>query len=170
MSKQQLTPIGQICQGIDKMKSGLSEALPAGIDPEKFVKNAKNALQMHAQQEALSKCDRKTIFTALTKAASDGLNIDGQESFLSVHYMKKDGKYVASYQPMVQGLVKLARNSGLIESIDSEVVYSNDKFKLIYGYERDFSHEPNYMVEDRGEPIMVWAMVTLSSGERIVRS
>lgn len=162
---KQLTPIGQICNAIDKMGASLDENLKGtGVSVSRFVTTAKTAIQTHTDKDRLSKADRNSLYLSIKKAASDGLMPDNREAALVVY-----GSTV-QYQPMVQGLVKLARNSGEIVSINSEVVYSNDEFELYYDFEGlKFKHAPNWK-EDRGEPCLVWASVKLKSGEIIARA
>lgn len=162
---QQLTPIGQICVAIDKMEGGLAESLNGtGIHPSRFIATAKMAVQTHTDKERLASADRQSLYLAIKKSAGDGLMPDNREAALVVY-----GNQV-QYQPMVQGLVKLARNSGEIESINSEVVYENDEFELSFEIDGvNFKHKPNWM-DDRGKPVLVWATVKLKSGEIIARA
>lgn len=161
----QLTPIGQICQAIDKMEGSLNESLRGtGISVDRFLATAKTAVQTHADKDRLAKADRNSLYLAIKRAATDGLMPGNGEAALVVY-----GDQV-QYQPMVQGLVRLARNSGEIESINSEVVYENDDFVL--GYDTDgitFKHNPDWKNE-RGSPVLVWASVKLKSGEIIARA
>ena len=128
MSNKEL--VKQVCKAVHTMKPQFAESLPAGLDPDKFIRNATNAIQMHPQQEKLLNADRQSLFLSLQKAAVDGLNIDGREAALTVFNTKVGGEWIskAQYMPMTLGLVKLARNSGEISTISAEVVYSNDEF------------------------------------------
>ncbi len=165
MTNKQLTPIGQICTAIDKMSGSLSEQLKGtGINPERFLATAKMAVQTHSDKDRLARADRNSLYLAIKKSAGDGLMPDNREAALVVY-----GEQV-QYQPMVQGLVKLARNSGDIVSINAEVVYENDEFELFYDFDGlKFKHAPNWK-EERGEPCLVWASVKLISGEVIARA
>lgn len=164
MSKE-LTPIGQICTALDQMGRSLDESLKGtGISTDRFLATAKTAVQTHMDKDRLASADRQSLYLAIKKSAGDGLMPDGREAALVVY-----GNQV-QYQPMVQGLVKLARNSGEIESINAEVVYENDEFEL--SYEIDgvrFKHSPKW-TSDRGQPVLVWATVKLKSGEVIARA
>lgn len=164
-TQKQLTPTAQICQAIDKMAPTLDESLKGtGIVPARFIATAKTAIQTHQQRDKLEQADRNSLYLAVKKAAGDGLMPDNREAALVVY-----GNQV-QYQPMVQGLVKLARNSGEIESINAEVVYENDEFELYYDFDGvKFKHVPNWS-SDRGMPILVWASVKLKSGEKIARA
>lgn len=165
MTNKQVSVIGQICQTIDKMQPSLEENLQGtGISVNRFLATAKTAIQTHAQKDKLEQADRNSLYLAIKKSASDGLMPDGREAALVVY------GNTAQYQPMVQGLVKLARNSGEIESINSEVVFENDEFELYYDFDgKKFKHAPNW-TGDRGQPVLVWASVKLKSGEVIARA
>ena len=137
---KELTTIGQICQSLDKMAPSLTESLQGtGITVQRFLATAKTAVQTHTDKDRLASADRNSLYLSIKKAAGDGLMPDGREAALVVY-----GSQV-QYQPMVQGLVKLARNSGEIESINSEVVYENDEFELYHDFDGvKFKHVPNW--------------------------
>lgn len=160
----QLTPIGQMCQAIDKMEGSLNESLKGtGINVGRFVATAKTAIQTHTDKDRLASADRQSLYLAIKKAAGDGLMPDNREAALVVY-----GNQV-QYQPMVQGLVKLARQSGEIEAIGAYIVYSEDQFVYRVGIDNLPQHqaggENGWFSTTRGEPIGVWAYVKLKSGD-----
>lgn len=160
----QITPLQQVCQGLQKMQTNFEQSLPKGLSADRFIRTATNAIQMHPQKDKLLQANRQSLYNSCQKAAIDGLMLDGREAALVVF-----GTDV-TYMPMTQGLVKLARNSGEIETITSEVVYEGDQFTCFYDVSgTSFKHEPNW-TGDRGAPVMVWAAVKLKSGEVIVRA
>jgi len=159
---QQVSVIKEICQTIDKMDSQLKQALPPNMDVSRFISTTKNGIQTHPQADKLAQADRRTLFASCVKAASDGLVLDGREAALVVFANN------VTYMPMTQGLVKLARNSGEIANITAEVIYKNDKFTYRLGMDEVPLHEPDWF-GDRGEPVGVWGLVKLKSGENIVR-
>jgi len=162
MSNQQLAVIKEICTTIDKMDNQLKQALPPNMEVSRFIATVKNGIQTHPQQDKLASADRRTLFASCLKAASDGLVLDGREAALVVFANQ------VTYMPMTQGLVKLARNSGEIAKITSEVVYKNDTFQYRLGVDDVPLHEPDWF-GDRGEAVGVWCCVKLNSGENIVR-
>jgi recombination protein RecT len=160
----QITPLQQLSQGMQKMEGNFRSALPKGMSVERFIKTATNAIAMHPEKDKLLSADRQSLYMACQKAASDGLEVDGRESTLVVF----SGK--VQYMPMTQGLVKLARNSGEIAAISSEVVYENDEFEFYEDFDGSkFKHQINWRV-DRGQPLLVWAKVKLTNGETIIRA
>lgn len=171
-TKNALTPIQQICVGLDKMERNIAESLPKGLSVDKFLRTAKNAIQMHPQKDKLAQADRGTLFNACQKAAIDGLMLDGREAALVVFNTKQGNNWVSSatYMPMTQGLIKMARNSGEISTISSEVVFENDEFEFYEDFDGvKFRFQPNWK-SDRGQPILVWAKIKLKDGETIIRA
>lgn len=152
------------------MKPELAKTLPKHIDPDAFARTVQTALQT---QPDLMQTTPRSLFIACMKAATDGLIIDGREAALVVRNVKiKDGgqerwEKQATYQPMVQGLMKLARNSGQIVSITAQVVYENDRFTYVLGDEERIEHAPASFDVERGRPIAAYAIVKLKDGTAI---
>lgn len=135
-----------VCENIKAMTPNFSAALPAHIPPEKFVRTVLTTLQLNP--DIANECEPQSIYNECTKAAADGLIIDGREAALVKYNVKKkiDGvdKWVpaAKYMPMVAGILKKARNSGEIASIVGRCVYANDKFHVVFGDDEKLTHEP----------------------------
>lgn len=161
-----LTPMQEVCVNIERMAPQFEQALAgSGVSKERFVRTALQGIQAHRDKDKLARANRTTLYLSVQKAAQDGLVLDGREAALSVFHNKDRGYDEVVYMPMVQGLVKLARNSGEIAKIASEVVYSKDKFTYRPGMDEAPVHEPDWFAPDRGEPVGVWATVTLKTGE-----
>lgn len=173
-----LTVKGQICAALDLMEKPLNESLSGtGVSVKRFLATAKTAVQTHTDQAGLEAADRNSLYMSIKKAASDGLMPDNKEAALVIYNTKqKDGTWAkqVNYQPMVQGLVKLARKSGEIEKIGAFIVHEKDSFKFTVGTDDIPQHSApedekgNHLwFSDRGDPIGVWAFVKLKSGEYI---
>lgn len=151
------------------MTPEFQKALPGHIKAEKFVRTVQTTLQMNPQvARAASQTEggMASLLGACTKAATDGLIIDGREAALVTFRQKNDqGQYEdrVQYIPMVAGLMKKARNSGEIASIGAHVVYKNDQFTYVLGDDERIEHAPR-LDGDRGEPIAVYAIVRLKDG------
>jgi len=157
------SPAIELRTAIERQKAEFRAALPAHISPEKFVRTVLTAVSLTPD---LIECDRKSLMGACMRAASDGLVLDGREATLTIYNTKqRDGTYkkVATYIPMVAGLMKKARNSGDISSLSSQVVYEKDHFSYTLGDDEKIEHEPS-MELDRGKPIAVYAIGRLKDG------
>lgn len=156
-----------VAQGL---KPHLSETLPKHIDPDAFARTIQTALQV---QPDLMQATPRSLMVACMKAATDGLILDGREAALVMRNVKvkvngqENWEKQATYQPMVQGLMKLARNSGQIASIVAQVVYANDQFTYVLGDEERIEHTPAPLTEERGKPIAAYAIVKLTDGTTI---
>lgn len=156
-----------IAQGL---KPQIRETLPKHIDPDAFARTIQTALQV---QPDLMEATPRSLMIACMKAATDGLILDGREAALIVRNVNAGSRdnpqweKQATYQPMVQGLMKLARNSGQIVSIVAQVVYEHDRFTYVLGDDERIEHAPAPLTEDRGRPIAAYAIVKLTDGSVI---
>ncbi|OJF91183.1 hypothetical protein AX761_22715 [Rhizobium sp. 58] len=158
---------------LQQMTPEFKKALPGHIPAERFVRTIQTAIQMNPQ--IASACQTpggmQSLLAACTKAATDGLILDGREAALvtfrqNVKEKKNDpDKWEdrVQYIPMVAGLMKKARNSGEIAAIGAHVVYKNDHFVYVLGDDERIEHAPN-MSGERGAPIAVYAIVRLKDG------
>lgn len=154
-----LKPVDEIKANLDKMKPQFAAALPAHIDPSKFLRVVQTAVGTNKE---IWQADRTSLYAACTKAAADGLIPDGREAALVV-FNTKNGK-VVQYMPMVGGILKKIRNSGELATITSQVIYKNDVFEFYVDSEGEhFKHVPLFF-GDRGEPIGVYALARTKDG------
>lgn len=163
-----LKPIDKVCASLvsDAFKEKLQQALPPNISADKFCRTAINAIQMHPQQDKFNNCDTRTLFVSCQKAAADGLMLDGREGTLVAYWNKNKNTNDISYVPMVQGLVKAARNSGEIVSIDSHIVYQSDGFQFRPGTDPQPVFEPDWKIapSKRGDAVLAYCVVRLKDG------
>lgn len=142
---------------LTRMRDEFSKALPGHITPEKFIRTAQTAAAMTRNIENVR--DSRSLLAACTKAAADGLILDGREAALRI-----DQKGEVQYMPMVRGLLKLAYNSGEIKSIVIEAVRKGD----VFDYSPTRAAEPIIhkidLLAERGEVYAVYAIAALKSG------
>jgi recombination protein RecT len=139
------------------MTPEFGKALPGHITAEKFVRTAQTAIALTRNIEKVK--DPQSLLAACTKAATDGLILDGREAALVVDY---NGD--VQYRPMMRGLLKLAYNSGEIKSIVVEVARDGDDFEYEpTRYEQPIVHKIN-LKGQRGDPFAVYAMAVLKDG------
>lgn len=125
----------------ERLQPQLALALPEHVKPERFVRIVMTAIQQNAN---LAKADRESLFGACMKAAQDGLLPDGREAFLNCYFSKKDGRHIASYQPMVAGILKKIRQSGELKQLSAAVVREGDEFSYSVDEAGEhFRHVPN---------------------------
>lgn len=151
-------------EDLQRNKATISQVLPPHIAPDKFIRTVMTAV---TQTPDLLQVDRRTLFNAAVKCATDGLLPDGREAALVV-FNVKDGngwKKSAQYMPMVRGLIKLARQSGEISTLSAHIVREKDEFEYVLGDEEKLIHRP--MIEgDAGKMRLVYATVTFKDGTK----
>jgi recombination protein RecT len=130
----------------------IGSQLPSNIPRDRFLNAAIAAVR--ATPDLLN-ATRRSAFSALTKAAQDGLLPDGREGIITVYSVK--GTMTAQWNPMVYGIRKRAREvDGII--IGTEVVYENDEFEQEAGDNPTITHKPAKLGTDRGKAIGVYAI------------
>jgi len=161
-----------LAAALDAYTPSFVAALPEEISVEHFKRMVITAVNTNPD---LVHADRRTLFNACVKCASDGLLPDGREAALTVFRTKmkdRNGieRYIdaVQYLPMVAGIRKRLRNSGEVASAVAEVVYQNDKFHYRLGVDSTIEHEPAPLDKDPGPAIGAYAIITLGNGERIL--
>ena len=158
---KQLSPVDALRNSILNMTSQFQAALPKHITPDKFVRVIMTAVTTNPK---LVQADRSSFFAACLKAASDGLLPDGKEAAL-VPFNVKGGGVSINYIPMISGILKKIRNSGLVSSIGANLVFQNDKFSYYVDDKGPhFNHEPADPFGDAGDIRGVYAYATLQDG------
>lgn len=147
------------------LQQGIESLLPPHVPVEQFTRTAATAL---VRDSDLQFADKQSLVLALTQCAGDGLLPDGRDAALIVRNTKnRKGQYEKRvvYMPMIDGLLKRARQSGQVSSIFSDAVYAADEFKR-WSDERGkhFKHTSND-TDKHGELRLVYAAARLKNGD-----
>lgn len=154
---RQLSVMGQIQEDFTKREQLLAAALPAHMPPERFIRVVMTAVQNDTK---LQRCTRTSLFNAAMKAAQDGLLPDKREGAI-VSY-----KDQAQWMPMVLGLRKKARNSGVLADWQAHVVHEGDEFDYQLGDEPFIYHKPQ-LFGGRDRPVVAaYSVATFKDGTK----
>lgn len=159
MNAMAKSDIGRFQDGYRQLATNIARTLPSHISAERFERATMVAVQRNP--DLLSKADRKSLFLSLQRAAADGLLPDGREGAIVLFGNQ------AQWMPMVAGLMKLARNSGEIASINAHVAYEGETFNVTLGDEEKIEHVRNLALADDAKPIACYAIARLKDGEVI---
>lgn len=143
---------------------GIEALLPAGVTFEMFARAAATAM---SQNDQLARADSKSVIQSLIRCATHGLLPDGREAAIVTFSEKKTQSIKAQYIPMVDGVLKRARQSGQVAVIAAKAVFEGDEFD--YWMDENGEHikyRPN--LTHRGEFKLAFAFAKLNSGELIV--
>lgn len=150
---------------LEQFKGEIARALPKHINPDRMARIALTAFRMTPK---LAECDPRSVFAAVIQSSQLGLEVGLMGE---AHLVPFGGQ--CQLIPGYTGLMKLARNSGLVTDIYPEVVRMNDKFALKLGMERNLEHEPLTTAggfpasdEERGEVVGFYAVGVLKDGSR----
>ena len=152
-----VSPIVAMNSTIDQMADRFNKVLPKEMQG-KFSSVLKLTVSKNSK---LLQADRNSLLQTFMDSAKDGLYLDGKEASAVLY-----GNQI-KYIPMVEGVIKVLHNSGLIETICAEVVYENDLFDYELGTNQHITHKP-LITGDRGKPVCVYAIaVTSNDGQYI---
>ena len=141
---------------LGKMHGEFAKSLPGHISADKFVRTAQTAV---ALTRNIEKANPQSLLSACSKAAADGLILDGREAALVI-----DRNGDVQYRPMMRGLLKLAWQSGEIKGMVVEIVRKGDVFRHApTNLTQPITHEVNHEGE-RGNPFVVYALAELKDG------
>jgi recombination protein RecT len=115
-----LSPIDSFKKSLEINGPEVAKMLPKHIPAEKFMRVLQTAANLRPE---IAQADKRLLWGEIMKCAQDGLVPDGNEATINVY----GGR--AKYIPMIAGICKKARNSGLIKHIDAIVVYDNDHYE-----------------------------------------
>ncbi|GLW61700.1 hypothetical protein Hthe01_20490 [Hydrogenophilus thermoluteolus] len=150
---------------LEKYKSEIARALPRHINPDRMARIALTAFRMNPK---LGECDPRSIFAAIIQSSQLGLEVGLMGEAHLVPYGNQ-----CQLIPGYTGLMKLARQSGLVQDIYAHEVRENDRFTLKLGLERSLEHEPlagpggfPASDEERGEVVGFYAVAVFKDGSR----
>jgi phage RecT family recombinase len=145
----------------DEFKQKISEALPPGLDLDRFTRTALMAVQ---QNPDLMGNDQQSLYLSIMQCAKDGLLPDGREAALVLFFDKKTQTKKTQYIPMVGGLRKIAAEHKV--ALAAYVVHAEDKFEYELGFDPAIVHRPPKLGETRGEIVGVYACAIDSLGQK----
>jgi recombination protein RecT len=152
--------------------------LPSHVSVDDF----RNAFLTSVQRNPrLLEADRASFWLALQQAAGDGLKCDNRESALVIYSDTEeddDGaqKSVARggkpkqvvYMPMIKGLRKLLRNTGLVSTVEVELIFKGEVIQLWReDGKRHFKHVVNTEIDSNRSDaniIGAYAVVNFKDG------
>ncbi len=159
--------IAEFKGGLQARREDFAPSLPSHIAPERFERTVLTAVNLNPD---LLKADRRSLYNACAKAASDGLLPDGRDGALVVFKTKDGDEWIKKVQwmPMVAGIIKKARQSGEIASLGARIVYQQEidhgrfNHKVVDGIPK-VDHDP-ILWGERGAPVLVYSFVQFKDG------
>ncbi|PVX77207.1 recombinase RecT [Paraburkholderia unamae] len=159
--RKEQNPVVAFRNFLEKQKAQLAAALPKHMSPDRMIRLACTEF---AKNPTLQKCDAISVFGSIIQASQLGLEIGvlGQ-AYLVPYRNNKKNTMEAQFIPGYKGLIALARRSGEVTSIETNIVYEHDTFKLTLGVDSNLVHEP-YLDGDRGKARLVYGVAKFKDG------
>ncbi len=139
------------------MESEFAACLPKMLPPDLFMRVALTGFR---KTPDLLTCSRKSLLGALLESARLGLEPCTEQAYLIP--FKGECTLVIGYQ----GYVQLMYRSGQVEQVEAEMIYEADEWEDSRGDGGRFYHRPNWMADDRGQPILAYSYARLVGGGR----
>lgn len=123
------------------LRAQIARAIPEHLTVDRLLRVAMTAIRTNPK---LLECTQESLLACVMGCAALGLEPEpflGQ-AYLVPYFNKKKNCTEAQLIPGYRGYIALARRSGEVQSLSSQVVYTNDRFKIQYGIEEVLEHEP----------------------------
>lgn len=133
---------------LEKSKGQMAMALPKHLSVDRLLRVAMTSIQKNPK---LLDCTQQSLLACVMTCAQLGLEPD---QFLGQAYLvpfrdNKKNITICTLIPGYRGYIALARRSGEVKSVSSQVVHEKDSFVLQYGIDERLEHIP--AEGDRGE-------------------
>jgi recombination protein RecT len=151
-------PLQIIRHDLERMTSQFAMVMPADT-VDRFKRIFVTMLQ---ENPNLLSCTPGSLIRCAMRAAQDGLELDGREA--ACVPFKSGGETIAQYVPMILGIRKKVRQSGLVSDWNVQVVYEGDEFEVALGDRPYILHKPS-LKGGRKRPIIgAYSIATFSDG------
>lgn len=148
----------EVAQIADQQKSYIQSRLR---DENEFVEFKRNVLAMINSNPMVAQCTAKSILGSAIDAIRMNLSIEPMKAECFINTRKtKDGATVAVLEPMYKGLMKLARQAGVVD-FRASLVYEGEHFEAIDkgGAGWEINYRPNF--NRKGKSIVAGYCVAL---------
>jgi recombination protein RecT len=152
---------------LEKNRAQLVAALPRHMTPDRMIRLACTEF---AKNPKLQDCTQVSVFGAIIQGSQLGLEIGvlGQAYLVPFKRSFKEGSvwrevWECQLIPGYKGLLSLARRSGEVTSIETNIVYERDTFDLRLGIDSKIDHVP-YLDGDRGKARLVYGVAKFKDG------
>lgn len=145
------------------MSGEIARALPKHVKPDRIGRIALTALNSNAD---LQQCTPTSFLGAIVQASQLGLEVNTPLGQAYLIPYKKNCQLIIGYQ----GMMDLARRSGMVKAIYAFAVYDGDEFSWALGLDPTIKHTPSTQPDrgsDTNKLTHVYAVAKLEGGEPI---
>lgn len=155
------SPLKTLQDSLKQAAPAMSAVAAKMVTPDKLIKIAVAAAQ---RTPLLLQCTPQSIVRAVIQGAELGLTPGSALNQAYLVPFKNGSTYEAQLIVSAGGLCELAYRTGLVSSIDVEVVYEGDEFEYELGLTRKLRHIPADETIDATKITHAYAIVTFKDG------
>lgn len=147
---------------LDKYKPQMEMALPKHLNGDRMLRLFMTCI---ANEPKLLQCTQASLVGSMMQLSQLGLEpgLLGQAYLLPFRNTKK-GTMEAQIIPGYKGLLKLARNSGQISTVNARAVYTQDDFEYSFGLVDKLHHIPTEEPVTPADLTHAYAIVKMKDG------
>lgn len=148
---------------LDKLKPQIALALPRHMTADRMARVAMTCI---LRTPKLLNCDPTSLAGAIVTCSQLGLEPDPLLGHAHLVPFRNQTRGITEVVviPGYKGLMKLARNSGEIATIDAHIVRQRDVFRYAYGLKPTLHHVPYQGPEDPGQGTHYYAVAIMKAG------
>lgn len=159
-AKQQLT----IKDSIRQQESHYAALLKAsGTDVNRFMNNALMAASDHKEINS-GEVDRASVFKVCSRAANDGVVLDGKQAAMIIGWNNKTKQKEAQYRLMAGGVMAMISRSSNIQHVACQIVYEGDDCTIDFVTDGQPVQHTINLRNRRGKPLGVYFVAKLKNG------
>lgn len=145
---------------LESAKDSIQAVLPKYMSADRFLKAA---ISVWRNVAAIRECDPTSLVRSVIQVAELGLELNPLlgEAYLVPYKDKRLERKVVQLIVGYRGLLKLARRSGEISTVEVRAVHEGDRFLYSFGLDPKLVHEP---CDKPGPLVAVWAVARLKDG------
>lgn len=159
-------PKGDLRSLLLTMKPEIAKALPKHVNPDRMTRIALTALSATPK---LAQCTPESFLGAIVQASQLGLEVNTPlgHAYLIPFEDRKNNRTICQLIVGYQGMIDLARRSGLVKAVYAFPVYKSDEFSWKLGLEPSITHTPSPDDHKDADLTHVYAVAKLEGGEPV---
>jgi len=142
----------------------------SGLTEADFKREVSFAMQLANGNAYLQNCTPESALKAILNVAQIGLTLNPvrKEAYLVPRYNSRTRETEVCLDPSYIGLIKLATDSGIVKSLNCQLIYSGDEIDIDLSNDNPIlSHKPYILTgKEKGRIIGAYSVATLKDGSK----
>jgi recombination protein RecT len=157
---KQLAPLAAFREMLEKQTDNFARVMPPAM-VGRFIHTVLTLLTDHPE---LQRCTPRSLIMACRRAAEDGLMLDGHEA--AIVPFRDSAEVLAQYVPMIFGIRKKVRGTGLVSDWTVTPVFEGDDYDYALGSNPYVHHKPAITGGQKRPLVGVYSIATFPDGTK----